>query len=91
MGFFDDVKDMHALKKQAETVQAQLESEVIEGVSNDGKYKIIMDGSQKVNEVVVPDDVAKEEAQKGIKEALEDARNKLEKLMRDKMMSGMMN
>lgn len=81
---------MYALKKQAEEIQAQMVGVQIEGLSKDSQYKVIMNGNQQVLSVVVPaNGLTQEAVQSGIKQAFEDARRKMEDMMKQKMMSSM--
>jgi DNA-binding protein YbaB len=88
MGIFDNLKDIHALKQQATQMQAQLASERIEGLSKDGLYKVVINGNQEVLDIDLPsENLTKNAVISGIKEALTNARHKLEKIMREKMMN----
>lgn len=88
MGLFDNLKDMHALKKHAEEIQMQMINTKIEGFSRDEKYKVVINGNNELLELVVPEsNLQKIDVQQGIIEAFTNARHKLENVMREKMMS----
>ena len=85
---FDKFKDLMAMKKQAEEMQAQLALEHFTGTSRDGQISMTINGNQDIITVSVPEDgqLAKIAVERGIKEAHADARSKSESVLRNKMM-----
>ncbi len=58
------------------------------GKSRDGRFAVTMNGNQDILEVYVPPaELVKIEVEQGIKEAINDARTKIESLLRNKMMN----
>lgn len=87
---FDKFKDLMAMKKQAEEMQAQLANEFFTGTSKNGKISITINGNQEIIKVTVSEDVLqKSEIENGIMEAHKDARKKSESVLKQKLM-GMM-
>ncbi len=86
----DKIKELYNLKKQAQELQSQLGNERVIGKSRDGRFSVVMNGNQELLEVYVPTmELVKIEVEQGIKEAFNDARGKIESLLRTKM-SGML-
>ncbi|MFA6099564.1 MAG: YbaB/EbfC family nucleoid-associated protein [Patescibacteria group bacterium] len=84
---FNKLKQFQDLRSRAKQIQNTLEKEVIEGSAGWGKVKITMNGNQRVNSVVLADDVMGDKAklQDLIKEAANDAAEKLQKVLSGKL------
>ena len=83
---FDKIKDLYNLKSQTQKLQQQLAEEQVIGKSRDGRFSVTMNGNQELLEVYVPTaELVKIEVEQGIKEAFDDARNKIESLLRSKI------
>lgn len=84
---FNKLKQFQDLRSRAKTIQNTLEKEIIEGSAGWGKVKITMNGNQRVNSVVLADDVMGDKAklQDLIKEAANDAAEKLQKVLSGKL------
>ena len=85
MGIFDSIKDLHALRQQAQAVQQQLASVRIEGIAKNN-FKIVINGNQDVLDVVIPHNIDRDAFPQSIKDAFADAQAKLKKLMQEKML-----
>lgn len=85
MSFFDKLKDL----KQAREIQAQLGKEHVTGVSQNGLFKVTLDGNQNVIRVEIDDASLKDKFQleKSAKEAFSRALDSLKKLMVSKFSS----
>lgn len=91
MSFLEELKNVHSLKQKAEEMQAQLANEKVTGQSGNGVFCVVMNGNQEVLSVTIPDSgYGKEETEAGIKEAFADARGKVENILKNKMMGGML-
>jgi DNA-binding YbaB/EbfC family protein len=84
---FNKLKQFQDLRSRAKQIQSTLEKEHVEGSAGWGKVKISMNGNQRVTSVVLTDDVMGDKAklQDMIKEAANDAAEKLQKLLSGKM------
>lgn len=91
MGFFDKIKDINEMRKQAKQIEMMLGAEEITGKSSGEKIKIIIDGNQKVKSVEVSDSIVGDrgEIARNIREALEDVNSKHKKLLQSKFGSMM--
>lgn len=81
---FNKIKDINALRKQAQDMKNMLEDEVVEA-ENKG-IKIKMNGNQEVLEVTINPELDQETQEKYLKETFNDAVKKVQKLMATKMM-----
>lgn len=86
MSFFDKLKDINEMRKQAKQIEQMLSQERIVGQSSREMIKITLDGNQKVLSVEVQDAIVGErkEIARHIREALEDVNNKHKKLLQTK-------
>jgi DNA-binding protein YbaB len=82
----DKLKDLHAMKKQADAVKEALADETIE-VENHG-VKIVLNGNQEVLSIEINPELGKEDQEKYLKESFNDAVKKVQRLMAQKMMGG---
>lgn len=91
MSFFDKMKDMNEMRKQAAEIQSILGKEQVTGVSNDGHFSVTMDGNQNVMSVTIADELVgdKFQLEKSSKEAISKTLDALKKLMVTKLSSVM--
>ncbi|MDD2785565.1 MAG: YbaB/EbfC family nucleoid-associated protein [Patescibacteria group bacterium] len=84
---FNKLKQFQDLRSRAKQIQSVLEKENAEGSSGWGKVKIKMNGNQRVTSVEFADDVMSDKAklQDLVKEAVNDAADKMQKLLSSKM------
>lgn len=84
---FNKLKQFQDLRSRAKQIQSALEKETVEGSSGWGKVKINMNGNQRVTSVTFADDVMsdKTKLQDMVKEAVNDAADKMQKLLAGKM------
>ncbi len=84
---FNKLKQFQDLRSRAKQIQTTLEKETVEGSSGWGKVKINMNGNQRVTNVVLTDDALADKAnlQNLIKDACNDAAEKLQKLLSGKL------
>lgn len=85
MSFFDKLKDL----KQAREIQSQLGKEHVTGISQNGFFKVTLDGNQNVIRVEIDDAVLHDKfrLEKSAKEAFSRALDSLKKLMVSKFSS----
>lgn len=89
---FSKLKEVKDLRSQAKQLQDQLSQETVHVDSLAGKINLIMDGNQKIvsldisQELLKPEE--KEKLEKGIQEAHNEAIQKVQRLMAQKMQSG---
>ncbi len=88
---FDQIKDMYNLRKQAQEMQKQMGNERITGFSADKSFTFVINGNQEMLEVnIAPDaNMSPEQVAKNIKQAYNDAQDKVKNLMMTKF-KGMM-
>ena len=86
MGFFDKVKDINEMRKQAKQIELTLSQEQVTGKSTHEYIKITIDGNQKVLSVEVQDAIVgdRKEIARHIREVLEDLNNKHKKMLQSK-------
>jgi len=86
---FSKLKEIKDLRHQAKNLQNQLKDEHVEVSAAWGKVKIKMNGNQEVEEVSIDPDLLtpgkKADLEKGVKEAINDANHKVQKIMADKV------
>ncbi|XOU94531.1 MAG: YbaB/EbfC family nucleoid-associated protein [Candidatus Kerfeldbacteria bacterium] len=88
---FNKIKDLKNLRDQANQMKTMLAEETVNAEAIHGKVNIVMDGNQEVlsveidPELLTPD--KKEELEKGIKDATNDAVKKAQRVMAQKMQS----
>ena len=81
---FGQIKDLYKLKQQAGQLQAMLKDET--ATAEKGGVKITMNGNQEVIGVEINPDLPKEQQEKYLKEAFNEAVKKVQRLMAEKMM-----
>lgn len=84
---FNKLKQFQDLRSRAKQIQSTLEKEIVEGSAGWGKIKIIMNGNQRITSVEIADEVMsdKTKLQDLIKEGVNDAAEKLQKVLASKM------
>ena len=84
---FSKIKQVQELRTQAKQIQNALAGEVVEGVGGWSKVKITMNGNQEVQKVEIDQEILsdKAKAEAGVKEAINDAIKKVQKVMASKM------
>ena len=86
---FDKIKQIKELREQANTMKQALAQETVHGEAHHGQVSIVMDGNQEVLSVdIAPellDSDKKEDLQKYIQEAINDAIKKVQRVMAQKM------
>lgn len=89
MSFFDKLKDMNEMRKQAKEVQSALAKETIVGTSNNGFFSVTIDGNQNVLKVEVSDQLLSDKfaLERSAKEAFAKSLDGLKKLMVSKFSS----
>ncbi|OGF31967.1 nucleoid-associated protein, YbaB/EbfC family [Candidatus Falkowbacteria bacterium RIFOXYD2_FULL_35_9] len=87
---FNKLKNFKELRDQAKQLQSQLSTETAEGSGAWGKVKVIMNGNQEVQSVIIePEMLAdKEKLEGALKEAINDAIKKIQRIMAMKMQQG---
>ncbi len=81
----NNLKNLYKLQSQAHEIQKQLANKSVE-VENHG-IKIVMDGNQKVLSVKIKSELSKEEQEKYLVEAFNEAIKKVQQLMASSVMS----
>lgn len=83
---FDKLKDMYAMRKEAQEMQAVLGAERATGTSRDGSVRITMTGGFDIVEVLVAEGAAltKERVERAVKEAFVDAQQKIKGILMQK-------
>ena len=83
---FGPLQDLYNLRKQAAEMQKMLATEKVTGQSKNGSFSITLNGSHELLEVNVSEriNLNRPEIEKNIKEAFEDAQNKLKTLLAEK-------
>ncbi len=80
---------MREMQKRAKEIQKTLADEEI--IAQSGSVEIIMNGNMEVQSVKISDDVDRDKMEKDIKNAINDAIKKSQRVMAQKMMGGGMN
>ncbi len=81
---FGNLKDMYQLQSKAREVQKKLATETVE--VKKGGVRIVMNGKQEVLQVEIENEVDKDNLEKNIKEAVNDALKNVQQLMARQMM-----
>lgn len=88
------LKQYKDLRGQAKTVQNVLSKETVHAKAAGDKVNIVMDGNQKILSIDIDDSLLapehKDKIEKGIKEAIDDAMKKIQRVMAKKIQSGEM-
>ncbi|MBI4458226.1 YbaB/EbfC family nucleoid-associated protein [Candidatus Uhrbacteria bacterium] len=84
---FSKLKQFKDLRDKAKQLQSALSGLKVEGSGGWGKVKVTMDGNQTILDLVIDDALLADKAklQSGLKEALQDALKKAQRLMMDTM------
>lgn len=84
---FSKIKAIQDLKSQANQIKKALETETAEGTGAWGKIKITIDGNQDVKSVQIAQELLgdKNKLEAGVKEAVNDAIKKVQRIMAKKM------
>lgn len=84
---FNKLKQFQDLRSRAKQIQTTLEKESVEGSAGWGKVKIAMNGNQRVTSVVLSNEAMgdKDSLQNLVKDACNDAAEKLQKLLSGKL------
>jgi nucleoid-associated protein EbfC len=86
---FSKLKEIKDLRSQAKTLQNALNEEHVEASAAWGKIKIKMDGNQEVEAVEIDRELLsadkKSDLEKGIKDAVNEANHKVQKIMAEKV------
>lgn len=69
MGFFDQAKMVNQMRK----IQSELAKTLIEVEKLDGKIKVIVDGTLKIDSIYLDENLNPKEAEKFLKEAINEA------------------
>ena len=89
MTMFSKLKEIKNLRNQAKTLQNTLKDEHIETTAAWGKIKVKMNGNQEVEHVDIDRELMspekKTDLEKAIKEAVNDANHKVQKIMAEKV------
>lgn len=87
MSMFSKLKQFQDLKNRAKELQAALSQESAEGTAGWGKVKVIINGNQEVQEVVIEDSLMTDKAklQDLVKEAMNDGMKKIQAKMASKL------
>jgi hypothetical protein len=89
---FQKLKQYKDLRDTAKKAQSVLEKETVHADAVGGKVGVVMDGNQKIvaldidASLLAPEN--KEKIEQGVKDAIENAMKKLQRLMLEKMKSG---
>ncbi len=94
MAIFSKLKQFKDMRSQAKSLQSVLAKETVHADAKGGKIQLVMDGNQKISildidpSLLSPD--RKKEVEEGVKEAIESATKKVQKVMAEKLQaSGM--
>lgn len=94
MAIFSKLKQFKDMRSQAKSLQNLLAAETVHADAKGGKIQLVMDGNQKISILDIdplllsPD--KKKEVEEGVKEAIENATKKVQKVMAEKLQaSGM--
>lgn len=89
---FQKLKQYKDLRDTAKSAQSVLEKETVHADAVGGKIGIVIDGNQKILSIDIDDSLLtpseKGTIEKGLKEAIESANKKLQKVMLKKIQSG---
>jgi len=92
---FEKIKQMKNLRDQAKQMKGALDQETVNASANSGKVNLVMNGSQEIVSIDINPELLnpekKEELEKSIREAFEDAHKKVQNLMVQKFQSSGFN
>ncbi len=94
MALFSQLKQIKDLRHQAKSLQDMLAQETVSADAKGGKIRLVMDGNQAIQSLDIDDSLLtperKAELTEGVREAVNDAIKKVQKVMAEKMrQSGM--
>ena len=86
MGFFDKLKDLNEMRKQAKQMEAILAAETVTGASSGSKIQLIIDGNQQVKSVEIDDSIVGDKSELGrhMRQAMDDMFTKHKKMLQTK-------
>lgn len=91
----DKLKNVAALRKQANQMKKSLAEEVVTGEAYHGKIKVTMDGNQDISAIEIDDSILKPEnkgmVEQEMKRAFKDAMKKMQNIMVKKVQRGEIN
>ncbi len=89
MAIFSKLKQFKDLRSQAKTLQNMLAEETVHADAKGGKINIVMDGNQKIQTLEIDPSLLspdkKKEVEDGVREALESAIKKAQRIMAEKL------
>lgn len=89
---FQKLKQYKDLRDQSKQAQSVLEKELVHADAAGGKVAVVIDGNQKIVSINIDESLMapqhKLTVEKGIKDAIEDAMKKLQRIMFKKIQSG---
>lgn len=89
MSMFSKLKEIKNLRDQAKTIQNMLAQENIETNASWGKVKVKMNGNQEIQAIEIDAEMMqpskKSELEKAVKEAVNEANKKVQRLMAEKV------
>lgn len=89
MTMFSKLKEIKDLRSQAKSLQSALKDEHVETTAAWGKLKVKMNGNQEVEAVQIDPELLtpskKSDLENAIKEAINDANHKVQKIMAEKV------
>lgn len=85
---FERFKKLYDLQKQAKTIQKDLRSTKITSQSSDGKIKVVLNGEQKVEEIVICQELLSPDKKRYLENTLlrvlQDGMDKVQKIAAEK-------
>lgn len=92
---FSKLKQIKDLRSQAKSLQGKLAQETVHASAKGGKINVVMDGNQKIVALEIDPSLLtpeqKKDVEDGIKEAIEEALKKVQRIMVEKMRSSGMS
>lgn len=92
---FDQIKQLKNLREQAMQMKAMLDQEIVTATAAGGKVLLTMNGNQEILNIDINEELLnpnkKDECQKALKEAFEEANKKVQHLMASKLQSSGLN
>ncbi|MBU2566221.1 YbaB/EbfC family nucleoid-associated protein [Patescibacteria group bacterium] len=84
---FNKLKQFQDIRSRAKQLQTELEKITVDGESGWGKVKVTVNGNQRISKISYSDEIIgdKEKLESLTKEAVNDAMEKLQKVMATKM------
>lgn len=92
---FNKLKQIQDLRKKAKELQGNLAQDTVTGESLGGQIKITMDGNQKIQDILIDENLLSSEnkqmIEKGLIDAFDKAIKNVQGLMAQKLQSGEIN